>query len=102
MTDVPSELDSKLNRETAKIPWRELQRFYAQGAVIAVSPSLDLIHVAKAFANDDRDWVSALLENGDVSRVDESQATQWFDEDATVWAVVVAPWVLVQSQGDSQ
>ena len=98
MTQAPSELDIKLNRETARIPWRELQRFYAQGAVIAVGQNMDLIHVAKAFAEDDSPWIAALLEAGDVARVGESQASQWFDEDREVWAVVVAPWVLVQSE----
>lgn len=98
MTQAPSELDLKLNRETARIPWRELQRFYAQGAVIAVAPSLDLINVAKGFAEDNSSWIASLLEKGDVARIEASQAERWFEEDKEVWAVVVAPWVLVQSE----
>ena len=46
--DESSELMLKLNRETSRILWTELQRFYAQGAVLVVAPELDLIATAVA------------------------------------------------------
>ena len=102
MTD-PQESDellAKLNRETAKIPWEELQRFYAQGAVLEVSPKLDLVAVAAGMANDDTQTISPLLTSGQLGRVDTESAQKWTQEQASLWAVVVAPWVLVQTHRD--
>lgn len=86
----------RLNRECARIRWPELQRHFASGAVVAVSAQLDLIEVACTFARDDKSTVAAWLQAGHVSRADDEQAQTWSAQDATLWAVVVAPWVLVQ------
>lgn len=86
----------KFNRETSKIGWHELQKFYAKGMVVCVAEGLDLIDVAVGFFKDDKAAVQAWLEDGSVTRADDAQALQWHETDATVWAVVVAPWVLVQ------
>ncbi|MHB1590378.1 MAG: DUF2288 family protein, partial [Sulfuricella sp.] len=45
-------LRAELNRETARIAWKELLRFFAAGTVIAVSQDLDLIEVAIQISND--------------------------------------------------
>lgn len=95
----PIGLDAKLTAETAKIPWRELQRFFAQGRVIQVAAGLDLIDVAARISNDQAEQVQAWLRAGEVQRVGDDQARRWIDADASVWAVVVRPWVLVQSVG---
>ncbi len=87
---------SKLNRETAKIRWQELQRFYASGAAIAVAKGTDLIEVATQFSEDNKPAVEKWLAEGSVYPVTDSQAASWLDQNATVWSVVVAPWVLVQ------
>ena len=42
----------KLVSETAKMPWTDLQRFFANGSTLYVSPELDLIDVAFAFQRD--------------------------------------------------
>ncbi|MFT7496884.1 MAG: hypothetical protein ACI9V8_001784, partial [Urechidicola sp.] len=39
----------KLVSETAKMSWSDLQRFFANGSTLYVSPELDLIDVAFAF-----------------------------------------------------
>ncbi len=100
MTEQPDsdELLHKLNRETAKIAWSELQRFYAQGAVLEVSSALDLIAVAAAMAADDAGQIREFLNNGQLARVDEQTASDWFESQRELWAVVVAPWVLVQTE----
>ena len=53
----------ELMQETAKIPWQELQRFFANGSTIYVSPELDLIEVAWAICQDNKtcvqDWPTA-------------------------------------------
>ena len=44
----------KFNRETSKIGWHELQKFYAKGMVVCVAEGLDLIDVAVGFFKDDK------------------------------------------------
>ena len=48
-------LRAKLLGETATAPWRELQRFFAQGLVVWVAPGLDLIEVGLAMSGDRAD-----------------------------------------------
>lgn len=90
------ELRAKLNLETARIPWSELQRHFASGAMIYVSDDLDLIDVAARIAGDDKEAVAQWLEQQRVTKVTDEQAAMWFDADAALWAVVVRPWILVQ------
>lgn len=98
MTD---DLHARLNRETARIPWHELQPHFARGATIYVAPELDLIEVAVRFVRDDSACIRAWLEQGSVAHVDETRAASWAQGDASLWAVVVAPWVLVQPEPPS-
>lgn len=90
------DLHSRLNRETARIAWSELQRFFASGMVLRVNDSLDLVDVAAKVAEDDSIAVAAWLEGGQLGPVPDDLATRWLEENPQVWAVVVAPWVLVQ------
>jgi hypothetical protein len=89
-------LQAKITLETAQIPWRELQRFFASGKAVAVDPALDLTQVATAFARDDKARFEAWLQQKRVAPVSDEQAEHWYQADALLWAVVVAPWVLVQ------
>ena len=98
MTALPSELSIKLNRETSKIDWEALQRFYAQGTVLVVAAELDLVAMAVALAEDKAQYIAELLEKGLLQKADETQAKAWLAEKCEVWAVVVAPWVLVQRE----
>jgi hypothetical protein len=86
-----------LNLETSRIAWEELQRFFASGAAIFVSDSLDLIDVAIQISKDNQKQVLQWMESGLVTRVTDAQALAWYEADAEVWAVVVRPYVLVQS-----
>lgn len=90
-------LKAKITGETAKIPWRELQRFFAQGRAIAVAEGVDLVEVAGAITEDQADAVKTWMESGKLDNVSDEQALAWFEADALVWAVVIRPWVLVQS-----
>lgn len=98
MTEEPSTLYAKLLGETASITWKELQPFFAKGALLWVEPSLDLIEVAQAVAENDANKVSAWLGTGEVGKVSESHALALLDRDPPLWAVVVAPWVLIQDR----
>lgn len=100
MADSPetATLHGKLNGETAKIQWRELQNFFARGMVFQVAGNLDLVQVAAAIAQDDKGAVEAWLAAGQLARVSDEQAQDWWSRDPDLWAVVVAPWILVQEK----
>ena len=87
---------ARINGETAKIPWRELQRFFAQGKAVAVAPTLDLVAVAYELSRDNTEQYQEWQTSGKVTIVSDAQALEWIDANALMWAVVVRPWVLVQ------
>ena len=87
----------KVNLETSRIPWRELQRFFASGSAVAVSSELDLVEVAYQFSVDNKNLVAQWLTENKLGKVTDEQAKAWFESDALVWAVVVKPWLLVQA-----
>lgn len=89
-------LKEKINLETSQIAWRELQRFFAQGLAVYVSPELDLIEVAYQFSLDNKGQVQQWLESKQIGLVTDQQALTWLDVDAEVWTAVVKPWLLVQ------
>ena len=93
---------TRLARETARIDFHELARFFAQGRVYAVRQGLDLPAVAAAFADDQAAAVRAWLDGGDVAPVDDATARRWFESRTAVWAVTVAPFVLVQAPASEQ
>ncbi|ODU01956.1 MAG: hypothetical protein ABS89_06365 [Thiobacillus sp. SCN 63-1177] len=65
---TPSDiLRAKLNLETAQLGWPELERHFARGDVIKV-----------------------------IARAGIADAEDWHARQPLFWAVVVAPWVLVQ------
>ena len=92
---------AKIVSETAKMPWLELQRFFAAGNVMLVATELDLVDVAYALQLDDIEQVKTWTESSQVCPVDDDQAKLWVSSDALLWAVVVKPWVLVQIIPDS-
>ena len=96
-TDPKEILRTKINMETSRIHWKELQRFFASGAAIMVSNDLDLIDVALQMHDDNKTQFEAWLKSGLIHKVKDEQAASWLAIDAEVWAVVVCPWVLVQN-----
>lgn len=99
MTEDNELLKAKVNLETAQIPWRELQRFFASGKAIFVAPELDLTQVAAEMARDNAAQIQHWMQADQVGPVSDESAQQWFEDDTTLWAVVVKPWVLVQERG---
>jgi len=93
-----TELHDKINRETGRIKWTELERHFAHGSVVFVSEELDLIDVALRVSHDDKDSISRWMAEGKVGKVTDTQAQTWLAADATLWASVVSPFVLVQPE----
>lgn len=91
-------LKAKLLQETSQFPWKELLRHFAAGTVIAVSAELDLIEAALQISRDNKEQVTRWLASGDLAKVSDVQAKAWLDNDASLWTVVVRPWILVQQR----
>ena len=95
-TDDISELIARLNGETAKIEWHQLQKHYASGSVLAIAAGFDLIKVAIALHQDDTVQIKQWLSEESVKQVTDSQAQSWYQQNTLVWALVIPPFVLVQ------
>jgi hypothetical protein len=92
------ELHDKINSETARVRWSELERHFAHGAVVYVSEALDLVEVALRVAHDDKDTITRWMKEGKVAKVSDVQAQTWQAADTLLWASVVSPFVLVQPE----
>lgn len=96
MTDAVADIHALLNAQTGKIGWPELMRHFARGAVICVRETQDLVEVAGKLVEDQVDEIELLFESGVLQRAQDKDASRWNEENTQFWAVVVAPWVLVQ------
>ncbi len=92
-------LRAEFHSQTARIPWHDLQPHYARGAVVMVQENMDLVEVAIQLRRDNKGQFEAWIAGGQVAGVTDEQASAWYDSNPEVWAVVVAPWVLVQATG---
>lgn len=102
MSSAPpgDELKAKLNLETSRIHWHDLQTYFARGQVVQVAADLDLLEVATELAADNKARFQQWMGTGKVGEVDASSAQAWYDGNTELWAVVVAPWVLVQNRAN--
>ena len=91
-------LREEFHQQTSRIPWHELQTYYAHGSVIRVGDKLNLVEVAVQLGMDNAEQFQAWIAAGDIASVSEAEAQAWFDSNPTLWAVVAAPWVLVQDK----
>ena len=62
----------KLHSETALIPWKDLQRFYAQGNVLCISESLDLVQIAVWFAEDEVIKLASHIDSKALDHLEQS------------------------------
>ncbi|TXH67597.1 MAG: DUF2288 family protein [Thiothrix sp.] len=98
MDEVELPLSTRLNLETGRITWKELGFFFARGRILQVASELDLIEVATALATDNAAKVSSWLNTQQISILPDTRAKEWAIDDKNLWAVVVAPWVVVQKR----
>ncbi len=96
MTESLDELRSKLNTQTGKVLWPEIQRHFARGVVLVVDAQADLIEIAVHVIHDNQVVVEDLLSSGELKKASIENARLWQKSDPLFWAIVVAPWVLVQ------
>jgi hypothetical protein len=92
-------LRERLNLETARITWPELERYFAGGKVIHVAAILDLVEVATTLAEDHTHKLQQWIQTQQVGQLRDETAIDWANRHPNnLWAVVVAPWVLVQER----
>ena len=103
MADEGTGREELLRREyhgqTARIRWHELQPHYARGSVVVVYPGLDMVEVAVQLGMDNANRFQHWIETAQVALACDEQARRWYEVDASLWAVVAPPWVLVQEGG---
>jgi hypothetical protein len=96
MHDEQQDLRAHLNAETGKVEWAEVERHFARGSVVKVDTKLDLVEVAACMARDDAGAIRGWMTDGTLARATEDDARAWSERRPLFWAVVAAPWLLVQ------
>jgi len=91
-----ADIEHLLNAQAGRLSWPELQRHFARGVVLRVAADLDLIAVAAAVVRDEKPKVQTWMELGKLGKADVADARRWEATAPDFWAVVAAPWVLVQ------
>jgi hypothetical protein len=91
-----------LNAQTGQIEWPELARHFARGVVVCIAAEEDLVAVAERFVGDCAKEIERLFSAGRAWRAQDRDARRWQAEDTRFWAVVVAPWVLVQEAAETE
>jgi hypothetical protein len=92
----PQELRQKILLETARMGWQELARWFARGVVVIAEPGLDLVEAAACLAENDQARLQKWVDAEQIRRAMDADAKRWHTVEQHFWAVVVAPWVLVQ------
>jgi len=87
-----------LHAETAAIEWKDLERFFAKGNLLRVSPDIDLVDVALEIANDNKISIEGWMSSGQLSSVSNEEASLWTKGESNLWSVIVLPWILVQQR----
>ncbi len=87
---------NELNKQTGKLIWKELERYFARGVLIKIHPSLDLVNVAAEFQLDNSITIKQWLNEKKIAHVQTKDALLWSSTNPTFWSIVVAPWVLIQ------
>ena len=102
MAEPAAEREELLRQEyhgqTARIHWHDLQTYYAQGSVVSIAPQLNLVDVAVQLGMDNTARFQQWIDAGEVAPVSDQQALAWYEANQELWAVVAAPWVLVQNR----
>ena len=96
MTDNTKKIREKLKKEIGPADWKVIGPHYARGAVIIVSPELDLIDVAIKVAEDDVDLVQDWIKDEKILRPTPDEAKEWEDTGRELTSIVVSPFVLLQ------
>lgn len=96
MSEQEQNLRSKLEAEIGPAHWKVIRPHFLRGAIIIVSPELDLIDVAIKVAEDDTSTIKDWIEEGKLTKPFPEDAKRWEEEKEELTSLVVEPFVLVQ------
>lgn len=95
------DLRTRLNLETGRVSWKDIEILFARGMLMVVAPELDLVEVAALTAENETTRMKAWTDQGLVGALSAGQAKDWQAREPELWAVVVAPWAFVQERSAS-
>lgn len=89
---------AQFKRDLAEVPWKDLRIHLQRGAIIIVDPSLELLDVAVAVAEDHTlqvtDWIAA----GKLLKPSLQQIEAWETQlDKPFRMLIAQPYILVQA-----
>ena len=87
---------TEVGRRTARIAWEERAQARAAGGLLGVVERLDLIDIGRALRADRSDLLAVWLADGSVYPIDDQRAIAWQRDNSRFWALVIAPFVLIQ------
>lgn len=90
------ELRAHLHGETSKLPWVDLEKHFARGVIFKVAKGIDILDVAIVMSRDDKESLKKWIDDKKVTGAEIEDAKKWHESSASLWTIVVAPWVLVQ------
>lgn len=83
-------------KDAGPIRWKDLERFFAQGVLIEVDSSLNLIDVAVAMGLDQSEKIKEWMAKELYRKISDECALDWIKRDPILVAIVVNPWIIVQ------
>lgn len=90
------ELRAHLHGETSKLPWVDLEKHFARGVMFKVEKGTDILDVAIIMSRDDKDSLEKLINDKKVQGAEIEDAKKWHETGASLWTIVIAPFILVQ------
>ncbi len=91
----------KLNQETAILTWKELEVYFAQGKLLTVTPSCDLIDVASKISDNDAKQLEHLIDKKLIQFATPNWIRENCTDDTQLWTVVIAPYIISQIHSPS-
>lgn len=97
-----SEKVESFKRDLAEVHWRELKIHLQRDAIITVAQALDIIDVAVAVADDDKEMVEGWIESEQLAKPTEEQLKGWEKtQEKPFRMLIVQPFILVQEVVDA-
>ena len=92
----------KLNQETAILSWKELEVYFAQGKLLTVDPSCDLIEVASKISDNDAKELEDLINKNLIQFATPNWINENCKAETQLWTVVIAPYIVSQLYSPSK
>ncbi len=96
LTEADITLKQKLNFETARISWKEIETFFAKGVLLQIEAGEDLVNTADLIASNNVKEIENLILNKKIAFATPEWVKKNCLPNTELWTVVVAPYVVCQ------